>query len=260
MIEQTIEPEDLVSPCLTCWNVNGDKNECLTACLRLQAYRSGKEYKELPEHPKSSQIAHKASEIANMEDDDDWLTQKTPLKEKPQQKKCAICGKLESKLRRGLCLKCYHSWQTDQIKHPVHGVFTKMTKKELDQARWDKLGECRIPGCKRIGAKRGLCSRHYRAWIGGRRLHPEIGVFSLKHKKTEKVTATSNEKAEEAIVDNGEFIINFGKYPKLLQAIEKITKHTYLPIEHVIINLLEGGISAVVARHIDITRDNRKQK
>lgn len=182
---------------------------------------------------------------------------------------CLGCGRDAKKypLRRGLCLaKCSRAWRDGRITHSVLGVWKKMTKEEVHEARWGRYDECLIERCPHIGNRRGLCPGHYKEWYDDKILHPEFGVwfpkskkkegkrmseepvkYEINRKRTEKdgITPEIMEKVGNDVLDrmiSHSILLDFKNYQEIYNELKAQVKLSRLPLNHVIFNLLSLGI------------------
>lgn len=188
---------------------------------------------------------------------------------------CLVCGRDASKypLRRGLCLsKCSGAWRDGRVTHPLLGVFSKMSPKEVHDARWGEHSKCLMPDCEEVGDRRGLCRKCYRKWIGNYIKHPELGKWFPKGQKKKKEVAVEDQveykinletkddesvTKQEKVVSRGllpeakqeklishSVLLDFTDYPLILNELRKQMELSKLPLSHTIINVLSIGISS----------------
>lgn len=306
------------SPCCGCKNEFGDKEQCSEHCLRLGAFQYNREYRHLPYYQKPvtlPQIANKTGEtpktvkpatpkttpwkraMPKKQKKPTMVVQKPKTSWKPvpltyaEKMKiirgttvCLGCGRDAKKypLRRGLCLaKCSGAWRDGRITHSVLGVWKKMTKEEVHEARWGRYDECLIERCPHIGNRRGLCPGHYKEWYDDKILHPEFGVwfpkskkkegkrmseepvkYEINRKRTEKdgITPEIMEKVGNDVLDrmiSHSILLDFKNYQEIYNELKAQVKLSKLPLAHVLFNLLSLGI---MTAHEEEKRRNAEAK
>ncbi len=176
---------------------------------------------------------------------------------------CLKCGRNKSQypLRRGLCISCCSgAWRQNRILHPLLGPWQRMSKKAINETR--AYEKCLIEGCDIPGNRRELCRPHYLSWRRGKLVHPKFGKWLLKGEEVEKPMDTFRDEGIKEIAGEitpammdravndvlGEVsqknvvVLDFLKYPELYEAIKNTAKLQYLPVKHVLINLIAAGI------------------
>ena len=159
--------------------------------------------------------------------------------------KCLICLD-RTAIRRGLCIRCYCRWQGSEkngkakVLHPIFGKFKKMTLDELSASRHKNYTDCLMPDCQELGERRGLCVKCYKFWHRKKIEHPIFGIFEPKNKKA------SMDKAEKKIVvgelEKRKIIIDLSDYEKLYAELKQRADKSFVPISHLIINLIAAGL------------------
>jgi len=191
------------SPCADCEYVNYDKNECAESCIALQKYQQGQPHSDIDRYRKVEPVlTEEASDVFPeiIPEEEPEKQKQTPLTPfgitlKKEAGECLLCER--KAVRRDLCLRCYQRWWNGLEVHPAEGVWTKMTKDKLNEARGFIFDQCLIPGCDSLGDRRGLCQKCYRKWQRGYIEHPIEKKFTPIRKKNKmKVVEKSLEKAE----------------------------------------------------------------
>ena len=217
------------SVCWRCKYEHDDKNECIDNCPRLAAYQKGQPYSHIPHYEKvEPALSEGVPEVEIMEQKESD-TIPVPIKEekrapltpfgiriKKGQGECLLCERPAK--RRDLCLKHYQRWRQGLDTHPVLGGWTKMTQKEINEARGFVFDECLIENCHEIGDRRGLCQHDYRKWQRGYITHPELGAFFPKGKRTKAKKIVAEKTLNHGISD--EALRNVG--PSLEAAVKRI--------------------------------------
>ena len=162
-----------ISPCKTCHNhlAGINKELCLNSCERLAAYRDGKDWRKeevfimaggkdlvedigIPDDLAGLAVEEGEDGDIGLEIDQDkspkmvtHITPETNLKkampkklktEKPIQNICIMDGCDLPAERRDCCIPCYQRWRNGYIVHPTTGVYRKMSRQEITQARLKK--------------------------------------------------------------------------------------------------------------------------
>lgn len=219
------------SVCYGCPNEFEDKNLCSVKCKRREAYANDRPYEHLPfliDIPEPTILLPETPNTDML-----WKFDK----KKTKTERCLICGREKSatnKIRRGICVSpCYDRWRKGKIEHPVEGKFTRLNTEGLKKARWGEYDKCLIDGCDNDGDRRDLCQKtHYKQWRTGKILHPVEGKFIAKKNRITRQP-----------VEMREYIVDFRKYPKLLEKFLEIEKEGLLPWEHIVIKMLADNLS-----------------
>lgn len=211
------------TPCLSCERKDQDKDRCARTCKRLTAFINDEAWDDIP--------IPDLNETVNL----------------PPVIMCKKCGEkpatlnLHGRVVNGLCGYCMNKTMREAKERK--SMMEEIEKTSAKRARPGEKKVCEYPDCDRPCKARGLCSKHYDAWIRGRLSgRPEYKRIQNRRKKKKKKTVVETFPESQIAVD-------LSRYPYLRDLVFSTAQRLYVTPEHVIISML--GQAAARAKRSD---------